>query len=46
LKSLPLSNLWLQIIVITLAIAGVLLAGRWRARRNSLTESPNPGVQT
>jgi len=46
LKSLPLSNLWLQIIVITLAIAGVLLAGRWRARRNRLTDSPDPGVQT
>jgi len=46
LKFVPLPNVWLQGIVIALAIAGVLLAGRWRAQRNSHTDSPNPGVQT
>ena len=46
LKSVPLPNVWLHGIVIALAIAGVLLAGRWRARRNNQTDSPNPGVQT
>jgi YjbE family integral membrane protein len=46
LKSVPLPNVWLQGIVIALAIAGVLLAGRWRAQRNNHTDSPNPGVQT
>ena len=46
LATLPLPSLWLQGIVITLAIAGVLLAGRWRARRNSHTDSPTPSVQT
>jgi len=46
LKSVPMPYAWLQGIVIALAIAGVLLAGRWRARRNSHTDSPNPGVQT
>ena len=46
LKSVPLPNVWLHGIVIALVIAGVLLAGRWRARRNNQTDSPNPGVQT
>ena len=46
LKSIPLPSVWLQSIVIALAIVGVLLAGRWRARRNNRTDSPNPGVQT
>ena len=46
LKSVPMPYAWLQGIVIALAIAGVLLAGRWRAQRNSHTDSPNPGVQT
>ena len=46
LKSVPLPNVWLHGIVIALAIAGALLAGRWRARRNNQTDSPNPGVQT
>ena len=46
LKSVPLPNVWLHGIVIALAIVGVLLAGRWRARRNNQTDSPNPGVQT
>jgi predicted tellurium resistance membrane protein TerC len=46
LKSIPLPSIWLQSIVIALAIVGVLLAGRWRARRNNRTDSPNPGVQT
>ena len=46
LKSVPLPNVWLHGIVIALAIAGVLLAGRWRARCNNQTDSPNPGVQT
>ena len=46
LKSVPLPNVWLHGIVIALAIVGVLLAGRWRARRNNRTDSPNPGVQT
>jgi len=46
LKSVPLPSVWLHGIVIVLAIAGVLLAGRWRARRNNQTDSPNPGVQT
>ena len=46
LKSVPLPNVWLHGIVIALAIAGTLLAGRWRARRNNQTDSPNPGVQT
>ena len=46
LKSIPLPSVWLQSIVIALAIVGVLLAGRWRARRNNQTDSPNPGVQT
>ena len=46
LTSVPLPNVWLHGIVIALAIAGVLLAGRWRARRNNQTDSPNPGVQT
>jgi hypothetical protein len=41
-----LPTFWLHGIVITLAIAGVLLAGHWRARRNSLTDSPDPSVQT
>jgi len=46
LKSIPLPSVWLQSIVIALAIVGVLLAERWRARRNNRTDSPNPGVQT
>jgi hypothetical protein len=46
LKSVPLPNVWLHGIVIVVAVAGVLLAGRWRARRNSQTDSTNPGVQT
>ena len=46
LKSVPLPSVWLHGIVIVVAIAGVLLAGRWRARRNSLTDSTTPGVQT
>jgi YjbE family integral membrane protein len=46
LKSIPLPSVWLQSIVIALAVVGVLLAGRWRARRNNRTDSPNPGVQT
>jgi len=46
LKSVPLPSVWLHGIVIALAIVGVLLAGRWRARRNNRTDSPNPGVQT
>ena len=46
LTSVPLPNVWLHGIVIALAIAGVLLAGRWRALRNNQTDSPNPGVQT
>ena len=45
-NSLPLPDMWLQGIVIALTIAGVLLAGRWRARRNGHTDSPTPGVQT
>ena len=46
LDAWPLPDLWLQGIVITVAIAGVLLAGWWRARRNGPTDSPTPSVQT
>jgi predicted tellurium resistance membrane protein TerC len=46
LDAWPLPDLWLQGIVITVAIAGVLLAGWWRARRNGHTDSPTPSVQT
>ena len=44
-QSLPLPEIWLQVIVSSLAIAGVLLAGWWSARRQS-TESSTPSVQT
>jgi len=46
LKSVPVPSVWLHGIVIAVAIAGVLLAGRWRARRNHPTDSPTPSVQT
>lgn len=48
LASIPLPTGWLHGIVSTLAIAGVLLAGWWRARRHSIsdTDSPTPSVQT
>jgi predicted tellurium resistance membrane protein TerC len=46
LKAVPLPSAWLQGIVIALAVAGVLLAGRWRARRNNQNDSPTTGVQT
>ncbi len=48
LESIPLPTGWLHGIVSTLTIAVVLLAGWWRARRNSIsdTDSPTPSVQT
>ena len=44
-QSLPLSDLWLQGLVSSLAIAGVLLAGWWNNQRQS-TDKNTPSIQT